>query len=159
MVERDVRFVQIFHRGWDQHFNIANHLPKQINDIDQPSWALVQDLKQRGLLDDTLVIWGGEFGRTAYCQGGLSRQNYGRDHHPRCFTMFLAGGGVKSGISYGSTDDFSYNITENPVHVHDLHATMLHLLGIDHEKLTYRFQGRYYRLTDVHGEVVKDILT
>ena len=128
-------------------------------DTDQPSAALVQDLKQRGLLDDTLVVWGGEFGRTVYSQGALTATNYGRDHHPRCFTIWLAGGGVKPGMTYGETDDFSYNIAENPVHVHDLHATMLHLLGIDHKRLTYRFQGRDYRLTDVSGEVVHSILS
>src|SRR5262249_19727812 len=126
---------------------------------DQPSAGLIKDLKQRGMLDDTLVIWGGEFGRTIYSQGNLSRHNYGRDHHPRCFTMWMAGGGVKPGITYGETDDFSYNVAEKPVHVHDLNATMLHLLGIDHERLVYRFQGRDFRLTDVQGKVVKDILT
>lgn len=158
MVERDVRFVQIFHRGWDQHANIANDLPSQCRDIDQPSFALVQDLKRRGLLDDTLVIWGGEFGRTVYSQGSLSRDNYGRDHHPRCFSIWMAGAGIRPGIVYGSTDEFSYNIVENPVHIHDLNATILHQLGIDHEKLTWRFQGRDFRLTDVHGNVVRDIL-
>lgn len=159
MLERDVRFVQIFHRGWDQHGNVAKDLPSQCKDIDQPSWALVQDLKNRGLLDDTLVIWGGEFGRTVYCQGGLKKDNYGRDHHPRCFTMWLAGAGIKPGLVYGATDEFSYNITENPVHIHDLNATILQQLGIDHERLTYRFQGRDFRLTDVHGNIVEDILT
>jgi hypothetical protein len=158
LVERDVRFVQIFIRGWDQHGNIAGDLPNQCRDIDQGAAGLIRDLKQRGMLEDTLVVWGGEFGRTIYCQGGLSRENYGRDHHPRCFTMWMAGGGMKPGIAYGKTDDFSYNITENPVHVHDLNATILHLLGIDHERLTFRFQGRDFRLTDVHGKVVKDIL-
>jgi len=158
MLERDVRFVQIFHRGWDQHGNIAGDLPKQCKDVDQPSWALVQDLKNRGLLDDTLVIWGGEFGRTVYSQGSLSKDNYGRDHHPRCFSIWLAGAGVKPGTVYGATDDFSYNITENPVHIHDLNATILQQLGIDHERLTWRFQGRDFRLTDVHGNVVNDIL-
>ena len=158
LAERDVRFVQIFHRGWDQHGNIAGDLPVQCRDVDQAGWALVQDLKQRGLLQDTLVIWGGEFGRTIYCQGGLTRENYGRDHHPRCFTMWMAGAGVKSGISYGETDDFSYNIIKDPVHVHDFHATLLHLMGVDHERLTYKFQGRRFRLTDVHGKLVKDIL-
>jgi hypothetical protein len=158
LVERDVRFVQIFIRGWDQHGNIAGDLPNQCRDIDQGAAGLIRDLKQRGMLEDTLVIWGGEFGRTIYCQGGLSRENYGRDHHPRCYTMWMAGGGIKPGIAYGKTDDFSYNITENPVHIHDLNATILHLLGIDHERLTFRFQGRDFRLTDVHGKVVKDIL-
>jgi hypothetical protein len=159
MLERDVPFVQIFHRGWDQHGNVARDLPLQCKDIDQPSWALVQDLKARGLLEDTLVIWGGEFGRTIYSQGNLSRDNYGRDHHPRCFSIWMAGAGIKAGTVYGTTDDFSYNILENPVHIHDLNATILHLLGIDHERLTYRFQGRDFRLTDVHGNIIHDILT
>ena len=159
MLERNVPFVQIFHRGWDQHGNVSGALPGQCKDIDQPSWALVQDLKERGLLDDTLVIWGGEFGRTVYCQGKLSRENYGRDHHPRCFTMWLAGAGIRPGTVYGATDEFSYNITENPVHIHDLNATILQQLGIDHERLTYRFQGRDFRLTDVHGNIVNAILT
>ena len=158
LVERDVRFVQIFIRGWDQHGNIAGDLPNQCRDIDQGSAALIRDLKQRGMLEDTLVVWGGEFGRTIYCQGGLARENYGRDHHPKCYTMWMAGGGVKPGLAYGQTDDFSYNITENPVHIHDLNATILHCLGIDHERLTFRFQGRDFRLTDVHGRVVKEIL-
>ena len=158
LAERDVRFIQIFHRGWDQHGNLTGDLPLQCRDIDQACAALVTDLKQRGLLDDTLVIWGSEFGRTTYCQGPLSRENYGRDHHPRCFTIWLAGGGSKPGIVYGETDEFGYNIVRDPVHVHDLNATILHLLGIDHERLTYRFQGRDYRLTDVHGEVVQGIL-
>lgn len=158
MLERGVRFVQTFHMGWDQHANMSGQLPGQCRDSDQPSAALVKDLKQRGMLDDTLVVWGGEFGRTIYCQGKLTKENYGRDHHPRCFTIWMAGGGVKAGTTYGATDDFSYNITENPVHVHDLHATMLHLLGIDHERLTYRYQGRNFRLTDVHGELVEGIL-
>lgn len=159
MAERDVRFIQLYHMGWDQHFTLPKQLPGQCEDTDQPSAALVKDLKQRGLLDDTLIVWGGEFGRTSYCQGTLSRDNYGRDHHPKCFSLWMTGGGVKPGMTYGATDDFSYNITENPIHVHDLHATMLHQLGIDHEKLTYFFQGRHYRLTDVHGHVVKDILS
>ncbi len=158
MAERDVRFIQLYHMGWDQHFTLPEQLSGQCRDTDQPSAALIQDLKQRGLLDDTLVVWGGEFGRTSYCQGKLTRDNYGRDHHPRCFSLWMAGGGIKPGITYGATDDFSYNIVENPVHVHDLHATLLHLLGIDHEKLTYFFQGRHFRLTDVHGHVVKDII-
>lgn len=158
MIERGVRFVQTFHMGWDQHSSLPSQLAGQCKDSDQPSAALIKDLKQRGMLDDTLVVWGGEFGRTVYCQGKLTKQNYGRDHHPRCFTIWLAGGGIKPGMTWGATDDFSYNVTENPVHIHDLHATMLHLLGIDHERLTYRYQGRNFRLTDVHGEVVKDIL-
>ena len=156
--ERGVRFIQLFHRGWDQH----NHLPKQIvgqcMDTDQASAALVQDLKERGLLDETLVVWGGEFGRTVYCQGKLTADDYGRDHHPRCFTIWMAGGGIKPGITYGATDDYCYNITENPVDVHDLQATILHCLGIDHTKLTFKFQGRHFRLTDVHGKVVKGVL-
>ena len=158
MIERGVRFVQLFHRGWDQHANLPKQITGQCRDTDQPSAALIRDLKQRGLLDDTLVVWGGEFGRTVYCQGTLTADNYGRDHHPRCFTMWLAGGGVRPGMTFGETDDFSYNITANPVHVYDLHATMLHLLGIDHTRLTYRFQGRDFRLTDVFGHVVRDIL-
>jgi hypothetical protein len=155
MIERDVRFVQIFHRGWDQHGNIAEDLPNQCRDIDQPSWALVQDLKARGLLEDTLVIWGGEFGRTVYCQGKLTRENYGRDHHPRCFPTWMAGGGIKPGLVHGQTDDFSYNIVENPVHIHDLNATILDRLGIDHERLSVKFQGLDMRLTGVeeHGPV------
>jgi hypothetical protein len=156
--ERGVRFVQLFHRGWDQHTNLPRQITGQARDTDQASAALIRDLKMRGLLDETLVIWGGEFGRTVYCQGTLTHDNYGRDHHPRCFTFWLAGGGVKPGMSYGQTDDFSYNIDENPVHVHDLHATMLHCLGIDHRRLTYRYQGRNHRLTDVHGNVVEEIL-
>jgi hypothetical protein len=149
MAERGVRFVQIFHRGWDQHFNVAGDLPNQCRDIDQPAYALITDLKQRGLLDDTLVVWGGEFGRTIYCQGALTRDNYGRDHHPRCFTIWMAGGGIRPGIVYGETDEFSYNIVENPVHIHDLNATLLHCLGIDHRRLTYRVQGLDMRLTGV----------
>lgn len=159
MAERDVRFVQLFHMGWDQHFTLPKQLPGQCRDVDQPTAALVNDLKERGMLDDTLVVWGGEFGRTSYCQGTLNNETYGRDHHPRCFSLWATGAGIKRGMTYGSTDEVCYNITENPVHVHDLHATMLHLLGIDHERLTYRFQGRYFRLTDVHGHVVKDILS
>jgi uncharacterized protein (DUF1501 family) len=156
--ERGVRFVQLFHRGWDQHGKLPEQIRGQCYDTDQPSAALIKDLKQRGLMDETLVVWGGEFGRTAYCQGTLSSSNYGRDHHPRCFTVWLAGGGIKPGITWGTTDDFSYNITSNPVQVHDLHATMLHLLGMDHHRLTYKFQGRDYRLTDVHGRVVEELL-
>jgi hypothetical protein len=158
LAERGVRFIQLFHRGWDQHTNLPKQIVGQCRDTDQPSAALLLDLKQRGLLDDTLVVWGGEFGRTVYCQGTLTPDDYGRDHHPRCFTVWLAGAGVKKGLTFGSTDEFSYNIVDDPVHVHDLHATLLHLLGIDHTKLTYRFQGRYFRLTDVFGSVVKEIL-
>ncbi len=158
LTERNVRFVQLFHMGWDQHGSLPKQIAGQCSDTDQPTAALIKDLKQRGLLDDTLIVWGGEFGRTVYSQGGLTKDNYGRDHHPKCFSMFLAGAGVKPGISYGTTDDYGYNIVDNPVPVHDLHATMLHLLGIDHERLTYKFQGRDYRLTDVHGTVVKEIL-
>jgi len=159
LVERGVRFVQLFHRGWDQHTSLPKEIRGQCRDVDQASAALVKDLAQRGLLDETLVVWGGEFGRTIYCQGKLSAEDYGRDHHPRCFTAWMAGGGVKPGISYGETDDFSYNVVDRPVHVHDLHATMLHTLGIDHERLTFQYQGRHHRLTDVHGKVVRDILT
>ena len=158
LAERGVRFIQLFHRGWDQHVKLPAQIVGQCRDTDQASAALVADLKQRGLLDDTLVVWGGEFGRTTYCQGTLTAADYGRDHHPRCFTVWLAGGGVKPGLSLGQTDDFSYNITERPVHVHDLQATLLHCLGIDHAKLTFKFQGRDYRLTDVHGNVVKEVL-
>jgi len=156
--ERGVRFIQLYHRGWDQHNNIPEALPKQCMDVDQASAALVTDLKQRGLLDDTLVVWGGEFGRTAYCQGKLTEDEYGRDHHPRCFTYWMAGGAIKPGITHGETDEFGYNVVDGGVHVHDFHATMLHQLGIDHEKLTFKYQGRAFRLTDVHGHVVKDIL-
>ena len=173
LAERGVRFIQIFHRGWDQHGNLAGDLPSQTKDVDQACAALIKDLKQRGLLEDTLVIWGGEFGRTIYCQGPLTRENYGRDHHPRCFTIWMAGGGVKPGIVYGKTDDHCYNIIDkdgnviNPsvdeftpgaVHIHDLNATIMHQMGIDHTKLTYRYQGRDFRLTDVHGHVVTDLL-
>ncbi|MCA9231416.1 MAG: DUF1501 domain-containing protein [Planctomycetales bacterium] len=158
LAERNVRFIQLFHRGWDQHGNLPKGIATQCRETDQPCAALVRDLKQRGMLDDTLVVWGGEFGRTSYSQGKLTADDYGRDHHPRCFTMWMAGGGAKAGASYGETDAFSYNVISNPVHVHDLHATMLHLLGIDHERLTYKFQGRRYRLTDVFGEVVDGII-
>ncbi len=173
LAERGVRFVQIFHRGWDQHGNLTGDLPLQCKDVDQPCAALVKDLKRRGMLDDTLVIWGGEFGRTVYCQGPLSKENYGRDHHPRCFSIWMAGGGVKPGTVYGQTDDYSYNIVDGDgkpldptpdrftppaIHIHDLNATILHLLGVDHEKLTYRYQGRDFRLTDVHGFVVDDLI-
>jgi hypothetical protein len=158
LVERGVRFVQLFHRGWDQHTNLPKQIVGQCGDTDQASAALVTDLAQRGLLDDTLVVWGGEFGRTVYCQGRLTADDYGRDHHPRCFTVWLAGAGIKPGVSHGVTDDFSYNVVQDPVHVHDLHATLLHCLGIDHQRLTYKFQGRYHRLTDVAGKVVREIL-
>lgn len=156
--ERGVRFVQLFHRGWDTHNGLPNQLKRQCKSTDQATAGLLKDLKRRGMLDDTLVVWGGEFGRTVYCQGALTDKTYGRDHHPRCFSMWLAGGGIKGGISYGETDDFSYNVVKDPVSVHDLHATLLHQLGVDHKKLTYKFQGRYYRLTDVHGKVIKPIL-
>jgi hypothetical protein len=159
LAERNVRFIQLYHPGWDHHGGLPAGIRKQCQDVDQACYALVTDLKRTGLLDDTLVVWGGEFGRTNYSQGKLTATDYGRDHHPRCFTIWLAGGGVKPGITYGATDDFGYNVTENPVSVHDLQATLLHLLGIDHEKLTYKHQGRYYRLTDVHGHIVKAVLS
>jgi Protein of unknown function (DUF1501) len=159
LAERGVRFIQLFHRGWDQHTHLPAQIAGQCRDTDQASAALVQDLKQRGLLEDTLVVWGGEFGRTVYCQGPLSATDYGRDHHPRCFTVWLAGGGIKAGITHGATDDYGYNITHDPVDVHDLHATIMHCLGIEHTKLTFQYQGRHHRLTDVHGTVVKKILT
>lgn len=158
MAERDVRFVQIYHRGWDQHDNLPRDLPLQCKDVDQACAGLILDLEQRGLLEDTLVVWTGEFGRTIYCQGQLTKENYGRDHHPRCFTGWLAGGGARPGHLHGETDDFSYNIVRDPVHVHDLNATLLHLLGIDHEHLTYRHAGRDFRLTDVHGVVQRALL-
>lgn len=158
MAERNVRFTQVFIRGWDQHGSLPRDIRLQCGDVDQACAALINDLKQRGMLEDTLVVWGGEFGRTVYSQGTLTKDNYGRDHHPRCYTMWMAGAGVKGGITYGETDDFSYNIVENPVHIHDLNATMLHLLGIDHERLTYRFQGRDFRLTDIHGNIIDGLL-
>lgn len=158
LAERGVRFVQLYHKGWDQHNDLPRDLALQCKGTDQASAALVLDLKQRGLLNDTLVVWGGEFGRTVYCQGKLTGTNYGRDHHPRCFSMWLAGGGVKPGMLLGSTDDFSYNVVEDPVDVHDVQATILHCLGVDHTRLTYKFQGRWFRLTDVEGQVVKTIL-
>ena len=158
MAERNVRFIQLYHRGWDQHSNLPKEIALQCKATDQATAALIQDLKQRGMLDDTLVIWGGEFGRTVYCQGKLTAIDYGRDHHPRCFTMWMAGGGVKPGVSFGETDDFSFNTVRDPVDVHDLQATVLHCLGIDHTRLTYKFQGRYFRLTDVAGEVVNQVL-
>ncbi len=159
MIERDVRFVQIFHRGWDHHSKLPTSITRQTKEVDQPAWALVQDLKQRGLLEDTLVIWGGEFGRTIYSQGTLTKENYGRDHHPRCFTRWFAGGGIKPGVSHGLTDDFSYNVVKDPVHIHDLNATILHLLGIDHRRFTVPYQGLDQRLTGVEpAKVVKSIL-
>jgi hypothetical protein len=158
LAERDVRFIQLYHPGWDHHGGLPRGIRRQCNDVDRASYALITDLKQRGLLDDTLVVWGGEFGRTNYSQGKLTATDYGRDHHPRCFTMWLCGGGIRPGMTLGATDEFGYNVIESPVHVHDLQATILHLLGIDHEKLTYKFQGRYYRLTDVHGKVVKYVI-
>ncbi len=158
LVERDVRFVQLYHRGWDQHVNLPKQIEAQCQDTDRASAALITDLKARGLLKDTLVVWGGEFGRTVYSQGRLTKENYGRDHHPRCFTVWLAGGGIKPGVTFGETDDYGYNVAKDGVHVHDLNATLLHCLGIDHEKLTFKYQGRYFRLTDVHGQVVKDVL-
>jgi len=159
LAERGVRFIQLFHRGWDQHGSLPKQIQWQCEDTDQATAALITDLKQRGLLDDTIVIWGGEFGRTVYSQGELTPTNYGRDHHPRCFTMFAAGGGFKPGYTHGETDDFSYNIVKDPMEVHDLNATMLHLLGVDHSRLTFKFQGRHYRLTDVHGKVVREVLS
>src|SRR6516162_453775 len=158
MIERGVRFVQLMHRGWDQHSDLPRQIRGQCQDVDQPSAALIKDLKQRGLLDDTLVLWGGEFGRTVYSQGQLTATNHGRDHHGRCFSMWLAGGGIKPGISHGETDDYCYNIVRDPVHIHDLNATVLHCLGIDHTRLTFRYQGRDFRLTDVHGNVVREIV-
>lgn len=158
LAERDVKFIQLYHKGWDHHDSLPMDIRHRCQETDQPQAALIKDLKQRGLLDDTLVIWGSEFGRTVYCQGALTKDSYGRDHHPRCFTYWMAGGGVKPGITYGETDDFGYNIAKDPVHVHDFQATMLHLLGIDHERLDFKHQGRRYRLTDVHGHVVKGLL-
>lgn len=159
MAERGVRFIQLYHRGWDQHYNLPSDLRLQCGDVDQPCAALIRDLKQRGMLEDTLVVWGGEFGRTTYSQGKLEPTNHGRDHHGRCFTMWMAGGGIAPGVQFGETDDFCFNVTQDPVHVHDLNATLLHQFGIDHTRLTFRFQGRDYRLTDVHGEVVKGVLS
>jgi hypothetical protein len=158
LAERGVRFIQLYHRGWDQHNNLPSGIKSQCHDTDQPTAALLAELKERGMLDDTLVIWGGEFGRTVYSQGVLTRDNHGRDHHPRCYSVWMAGAGVKGGHVHGETDDFSYNIVRDPVHIHDLNATALHLLGLDHKRLTYRFQGRDYRLTDIHGEIVKSVL-
>lgn len=159
LLEKDVKFVQLYHQGWDQHLDCPGGLRRQCKTTDQGTAALIKDLKQRGLLEDTLIVWGGEFGRTVYSQGQLTENNYGRDHHPRAFTMFMAGAGVKPGFTYGETDDFSYNIVKDPVHTHDFQATLLHLFGVDHERLTYKHQGRRFRLTDVHGEVVKGILS
>lgn len=159
LVENGVRFVQLYHRGWDQHSDLPVKIREQCRATDQPSAALIRDLKQRDLLDETLVIWGGEFGRTVYCQGTLTASDYGRDHHPRCFTLWMAGGGIRPGFTYGETDDHSYNIARDPVHVHDLNATLLHCLGIDHRRLTFQYQGRHHRLTDVHGRVVKALLS
>ena len=158
MVERGVRFVQLMHRGWDQHGALPSQIRGQCKDVDKPSAALVKDLKRLGMLDDTLVIWGGEFGRTVYSQGALTATDYGRDHHGRCFSMWMAGGGVKPGITYGQTDDYAYNVIKDPVHIHDWNATILRLLGIDHTRLTFKFQGRDFRLTDIHGEVVKGLM-
>ncbi len=158
LAERGVRFIQLYHRDWDHHGGLPEALPKRCKDVDQPSAALIEDLKQRGLLEDTLVIWGGEFGRTVYCQGRLTKTDYGRDHHGRCFTVWMAGGGIKPGITYGETDDYGYNVVKDPVHVHDMQATILKCLGIDHTKLTFQFQGRHFRLTDVAGKVVMPIL-
>jgi uncharacterized protein (DUF1501 family) len=158
LAERDVKFIQLYHMGWDQHGNLPRDIKRQALGTDQASAALVTDLKQRGLLDDTLVIWGGEFGRTSFSQGRLTKDNFGRDHHPGCFSIWMAGAGVKAGMTYGQTDELGYNVISNGVHVHDFQATLLHILGIDHERLTFKLQGRRYRLTDVHGKVVKDLL-
>jgi hypothetical protein len=158
LTERGVKFIQLYHQGWDQHDNLPKGIAQQCRETDQASAALVTDLKRRGLLDETLVVWGGEFGRTSYSQGKLTATNYGRDHHPRCFTTWMAGGGVKAGLVHGATDDFSYNIADGGVHVHDFHATLLHLLGVDHEQLTSLHQGRRFRLTDVSGRVVRALL-
>ena len=158
LAERGVRFIQLYKRGWDQHSDLPRDLALQAKSVDQASAALILDLKQRGLLDDTLVVWGGEFGRTVYCQGKLTETNYGRDHHPRCFSMWMAGGGIKPGMTFGETDDFCYNVVSNPVHVHDIQATVMQCLGVDHKRLTFKFQGRHFRLTDVAGDVVKPIL-
>jgi uncharacterized protein (DUF1501 family) len=159
LVQRGVRFVQIYHNNWDHHANVVGRMPSQCRDVDQPTYGLIQDLKRHGLFDETLIIWGGEFGRTIYSQGGLSKDNYGRDHHPRCFTMWMAGGGSKGGTIYGQTDDFSYNIVENPVHIRDFHATVMHLLGIQHDRFTVRVQGLDARLTGVEEcRVIKDLI-
>ena len=159
LAEKDVRFIQLYHQGWDQHGGLPKAIKKQCKETDRASYALVADLKQRGMLDDTLVIWGGEFGRTNYCQGKFNKDNFGRDHHPRNYSTWFAGGGIKPGITYGQSDEYSYNVEDCGIHVHDFHATILHLLGIDHERLTFKYQGRHFRLTDVHGHVVKPILS
>ena len=159
LAEKDVRFIQLYHQGWDQHGGLPKAIKKQCKETDRASYALVADLKQRGMLDDTLVIWGGEFGRTNYCQGKFNKDNFGRDHHPRNYSTWFAGGGIKPGITYGQSDEYSYNVEDGGIHVHDFHATILHLLGIDHERLTFKYQGRHFRLTDVHGHVVKPILS
>jgi len=159
LAERGVRFIQLFHRDWDHHGKLPEALPRRCLETDQPAAALIKDLKQRGMLEDTLVVWGGEFGRTVYCQGRLTAEEYGRDHHPRCFTIWMTGGGVKPGVTLGETDDYGYNVTRDPVHVHDLHATILYCLGIDHTRLTYKFQGRHFRLTDISGNIIKPVLS
>ena len=159
LAEKNVRFIQLYHPGWDQHGGLPGGIKKQCKETDRASYALVRDLKQRGLLEDTLVIWGGEFGRTNYCQGKFNGTNFGRDHHPRNFSTWFAGGGIQPGSTYGQSDEYSYSVAEGGVHVHDFHATILHLLGIDHERLTFQYQGRHFRLTDVHGHVVKPILS
>ena len=158
LAEKGVQFIQLYHQGWDQHGGVPSGIKRQCKETDQASAALITDLKQRGILDDTLVIWGGEFGRTNYCQGKFNPKNFGRDHHPRCFSIWMAGGGVRGGYTHGKTDEYGYNVVDGGVHIHDFHATLLHLLGIDHERLTYQYQGRHFRLTDVHGHVVKEIL-
>jgi uncharacterized protein (DUF1501 family) len=158
LTEKGVRFIQLYQPGWDHHAGIVGSIKNSTKKTDQASAALITDLKNRGMLDETLVIWGGEFGRTSYCQGKLDPKSFGRDHHPRCFSMWMAGGGVKAGYTHGETDDYSYNVVDGGVHVHDLHATILKQLGIDHEKLTFKYQGRHFRLTDVHGKVVKDLI-
>ena len=158
LAERDVRFIQLVHRDWDHHGDLPNEIRRQAMATDRASAALVKDLKQRGLLDDTLIVWGGEFGRTSYSQGEITKASFGRDHHPRCFSLWMAGGGVRPGYVHGATDDYAYNVARDPLHVHDFHATLLHLLGIDHKRLTYRFEGRDFRLTDVSGEVERRIL-
>lgn len=158
LAERDVRFVQLFHMGWDHHGGLPNAVRGQVKDTDQATTALINDLEQRGLLKDTLIVWGGEFGRTVYSQGSLSETDYGRDHHPRCFTILMAGAGIKAGMTFGETDDYGYNIVRDPVHVHDLNATIMHLMGVDHKQLTYKYQGRDFRLTDIHGELIKPVM-
>jgi uncharacterized protein (DUF1501 family) len=158
MAEKGVKFIQLYHRGWDQHDDLPSGIKRQCKDTDQASAALITDLKQRGMLDETLVVWGGEFGRTNYSQGELTQTNYGRDHHPKCFSIWMAGGGIQGGRTYGRTDDFSYNIVENSVHIHDFQATLVHLMGINHEQFTFKVQGRRFRLTDVHGHVLHDLM-